>query len=274
MKNFSIDYYWAPTLLTNDDQALIAVHADSAVQAYTSSPASKVGDVGNMRYTQNPNILIHVHNLTSKVTSGYNWTPSGDPFDPSCIPTGCSPIVIDLDNDGIEFGPRDRFVAFDMTGDGRENLLQWVARGGDEGILVLDRNGNGVIDTGAEMFGNFTPMELSENETAEHGYEALAQYDDEKLGGDGDGAITSGDSIWQRLGIWQDVNADALSQKTELTSLSSWPITRMGIDPEFKKDYWDTAGNWIPYWDWAYCEGTDKCEVRTVDVFFRGPYTE
>ena len=66
--------------------------------------------------------------------------------------TSCSPIVIDLGNNGIHLGDKGVGVYFDINADGVREHIQWVRRGGDEGFLALDRSGNGLVDDGAELF--------------------------------------------------------------------------------------------------------------------------
>jgi len=87
----------------------------------------------------------------------------------------CSPIVIDTRRDGIELGPAGRGVSFDVNADGFPDRVQWVRPGGDEAFLTLDRNRNGVVDDGSELFGVGTP--LLAGGTAPNGFVGLAQYD-------------------------------------------------------------------------------------------------
>ena len=88
----------------------------------------------------------------------------------------CSPIVIDLGNNGINLGEAGIGVYFDVNADGVRDHVQWVRRGGDEGFLALDRNGNGLVDDGGELFGVGTPLIL-EGRNAPNGFVGLAQYD-------------------------------------------------------------------------------------------------
>src|SRR3970282_597224 len=97
----------------------------------------------------------------------------------------CSPIVIDLGKDGIQLGEAGVGVRFDVNNDGLFDHLQWVRPGGDEAFLVLDRNANGVVDNGAELFGIGTPM-FFEGGKASNGFVGLAQYDSLPVGRTGE----------------------------------------------------------------------------------------
>ena len=179
---------------------------------------------------------------------------------------GCSPIVIDLGNDGIHLGEAGVGVYFDVNADGVRDHVQWVRRGGDEGFLALDRSGNGIVDDGAELFGVGTPLIL-EGRSAPNGFVGLAQYDSRQLGGNDDGLITDADAIWPQLRIWVDLDADGVSTLQEMRTLGSLGITALETIPKLRK-YFDEAGNVIPYWAWAM-QRTRPGRVLMVDVFFR-----
>ena len=179
---------------------------------------------------------------------------------------GCSPIVIDLGNDGIHLGEAGVGVYFDVNADGVRDHVQWVRRGGDEGFLAMDRTGNGLIDDGAELFGVGTPMIL-EGRSAPNGFVGLAQYDARQLGGNDDGLITEADAIWPQLRIWLDADADGVSSYPEMRSLRSLGITSLQTIPRIRK-YVDEAGNVMPYWAWATVRSKPGRAVM-VDVYFR-----
>ena len=178
---------------------------------------------------------------------------------------GCSPIVVDLDNNGIKLGQAGAGVYFDVNADGRRDHVQWVRRGGDEGFLALDRSGNGLVDNGAELFGVGTPLVL-EGRNAPNGFVGLAQYDSRQLGGNDDGLITEDDAIWPQLRIWLDLDADGISTFDEMRTLRSYGITALETIPKIRK-YVDEAGNIIPYWAWATQRANPK-RALMVDVFF------
>jgi len=178
---------------------------------------------------------------------------------------GCSPIVVDIDNNGIKLGQAGAGVYFDVNADGVRDHVQWVRRSGDEGFLALDRSGNGLVDNGAELFGVGTPMIL-EGRNAPNGFVGLAQYDARQLGGNDDGLITEADAIWPQLRIWLDLNADGVSTVDEMHSLRTYDITALETIPRIRK-YVDEAGNIIPYWAWATQRANPK-RALMVDVFF------
>lgn len=176
----------------------------------------------------------------------------------------CSPIVIDTGKDGIELGVAGRGVSFDVNADGFPDRVQWVRPRGNEAFLTLDRNRNGLVDDGSELFGVGTP--LVEGGKAANGFVALAQYDQPLLGGNDDGVISRADAIWPELTMWLDVNADGIATRDEMRRPESFGLTSFGTIPKVRR-YIDPAGNSLPYWAWA---GTAGRRARTlmVDVFF------
>jgi hypothetical protein len=178
----------------------------------------------------------------------------------------CSPIVIDLGNDGIRLGAAGVGVYFDVNADGARDHVQWVRPGGDEAFLALDRSGNGLVDNGAELFGVGTPLAL-EGRNAPNGFVGLAQYDSRQLGGNDDGLITEADAIWPQLRLWLDSNADGRATRDEMRTLRGAGITALETIPRVRK-YFDEAGNAIPYWAWATQRALPR-RVLMVDVFFK-----
>lgn len=179
--------------------------------------------------------------------------------------SGCSPIVIDLARDGLQLGKAGAGVYFDVNADGIVDHVQWLRAGGDEGLLALDRSGNGVVDDGTELFGVGTPLAL-DGRNAPNGFVGLAQYDLRELGGNDDGFITAADAIWPQLRVWVDANADGVSTKTEMRTLREVGIVSLETIPRLRKVV-DDAGNVIPYWGWASMQGRGG-RATMVDVFF------
>jgi hypothetical protein len=84
---------------------------------------------------------------------------------------------------------------------------------------VLDRNGNGKIDSAMEMFGNLTAQPLSKDR---NGFLALAVFDLKANGGNGDQVIDKQDAVWPKLKVWIDANHDGVAQSQELHPLDQF----------------------------------------------------
>ena len=147
----------------------------------------------------------------------------GDGFDRATNWLPRDPLIIDLDGDGIEAVGTDAGVLFDHNADGVAAGTGWVGR--DDGLLVLDRNGNGTIDSGRELFGDNT--QLASGALAEHGFAALAVLDS-----NGDGVISATDDGFAGLRVWRDANQDGVSQASELYTLAELGIASIGTQSQ------------------------------------------
>jgi trimeric autotransporter adhesin len=99
-------------------------------------------------------------------------------------------------------------VTFDIRGNGHPIRLGWPTAEAGNTRLALDRNHNGVIDDGKELFGNFTEQPPSD---VPNGFLALAVFDKPSYGGNGDGIIAWRDAVYSKLLLWIDANHDGVS---------------------------------------------------------------
>ncbi|HEV7642916.1 MAG TPA: hypothetical protein VGO50_03155 [Pyrinomonadaceae bacterium] len=119
---------------------------------------------------------------------------------------GCSPVVVDVLGNGFAMTSAANGVMFDLEGNGTPRQFSWIAANSDDSWLALDKNNNGTIDSGRELFGNVTSQPPPPDGEEMNGFLALAQYDTAAFGGNGDGKINQQDAIFSRLKLWQDEN--------------------------------------------------------------------
>jgi trimeric autotransporter adhesin len=176
-----------------------------------------------------------------------------------------SPIVLDLDGKGIVTRSAAEGVHFDLAGTGNTSQRAgWVGAG--DALLVRDRNGNGVIDDGTELYGVATRNEHGQR--MGNGYAALGLEDS-----NGDGRINAADANWKELKLWVDANHDGKTDAGELHGLADFGVVELNLDYA-TSDRVD-KGNLVGLVsNWTKADGTQH---EMADVWFgkeRPPLTE
>jgi len=131
-----------------------------------------------------------------------------------------SPVVLDLDGNGVSTTAATQGVNYDLLGNGHAGKVGWTST--SDGLLAIDLNHNGKIDNGSELFG--TGMLLANGTRASNGYQAMAQYDS-----NGDGKLTAVDAHFKDLVVWVDANHDGKTEAGELKSLADLGIVSLDL---------------------------------------------
>ena len=204
-------------------------------------------------------VYAHSDNIKVKSITPKEVTIKDDDRDPDDPETDGSPIVIDLNNDGINTLSLDYTRNFDLDNNGFAEATGWVQK--DDALLAYDRNGNGKIDNGGELFGNYTLSDNYYSHTSgnTNGFNALKEFDTNN-----DGIIDKNDKDFDKLLLWQDKNSNAVTDEGELIKLSD---KVKSIDLNYKEILTDNNGNSIRQTSDATLN--DGTKVKADDVWFK-----
>ncbi|HXM51547.1 MAG TPA: hypothetical protein VN956_27140 [Pyrinomonadaceae bacterium] len=157
-----------------------------------------------------------------------------------------SVLLIDFSGKGIEFTDAQNGVNFDLdtSGGTKQERVSWTVANSSAAFLFLDRNENGAVDNGYELWGNFSPQLPSSSEA--NGFLGLAYYDSSERGGNGDGLIDGRDAFFSKLRLWQDTNHNGVSEANELHTLAAYGVEALSLEhrESRRRDQW---GNLFRY---------------------------
>jgi len=191
--------------------------------------------------------------------------PSGSTLNQNCCYPPESPIILDIGGDGFTLTDTSNGVYFDLRADGHPVRTAWISQDANNAWLTLDRNQNGVIDNGAELFGNVTPQPPS---PTQNGFLALAVFDLPANGGNGDGLIDGNDAVFAQLRLWKDANHNGTSEPSELFPLGDAGISAIRLDYKESK-FEDLYGNQFRYRARVEMNTQGKKNKWAYDVFLK-----
>ena len=131
------------------------------------------------------------------------------------------PLIIDLDEVGIELTDIENGVYFDLDDNGYAEKAAWI--GENDGFLALDVNENGIIDNGSELFGD--KFVMPDGRISQTGFEALSSLNEND-----DDLIDENDSVYSKLLVWIDSNHDGITNEGELKTLHDLNIQSIDLN--------------------------------------------
>jgi hypothetical protein len=212
---------------------------------YANSAASHLPAIWGHCHGAAMGVHVNSENLHRNFTSGIDCVEPPEPLpEPEDPPDENCPVILDLRQDGFHLSGPDPAVLFDIDADGVRDPIAWTRANDDDAFLCLDRNGNGVIDDGTELFGYATP--LRNGQPAKVGYRALAELDSQEAGGNRDGVVDASDAKFADLCVWLDRNRDGVSQPQEISGLD--PVGVAALEYQYRVTRLrDSYGNLFRY---------------------------
>lgn len=210
------------------------------------------------------------------------WMSGGNYDWASCF-CGGSPIVIDVLGNGFNLTSAEDGIQFDLNGDDNQEQIAWSSANSDDAWLALDRNNNGTIDDGKELFGNSTEQPAPPAGEMKNGFLALAEFDKAENGGNADGKINRFDSVFENLRLWQDVNHNGISETNELKTVSELGLRIIELDYresrrtdefgnrfKYRAKVKDAQGSQLGRWAWdvyLVIETTQNNNLNNVKIY-------
>ena len=174
---------------------------------------------------------------------------------PLVIDSTSTPLILDLDGDGVETISKEEGTLFDIDADGDKDKTGWV--GADDGLLVRDINNDGIINDASELFGEHTIKD--DGSKAKDGFDALSELDSNN-----DGVINQEDDAFDELQVWKDLNSDGITNDGELISLAEANIKEISLSNEVD----DTIDNGNTIGLKGSYTNSDGKEEEISDVWF------
>lgn len=236
--------------------------SDAASVQFVSDASWLADHEQGSEFYNNPNNYVGLPGIEFDYQADYLWARFHNRLVETCLAIDYSqvetkvsegvstPIVIDLDNDGIETtsflaGPS---VLFDIDGDGIKDRTAWLS--GKDAFLAVDHNGNGTIDGVNELFGGPNRAD---------GFARLVEFDS-----NGDGIVDHNDDRFSELMLWTDANVDGVTDAGELIFASAAGLESISTD--YISQEVTNNGNLFGEVSIAVHQGQ---ETSAVDVYFR-----